>query len=104
VEVTTAAYELLAVLPPGGATLWYGSASLRRPDYDLALLLSELGRRASAEATVGPAEAAGAPHLGWFDKVLLAGGIGVLALGLLGLALELLRRLPSKGVPATEPA
>jgi hypothetical protein len=92
------------VLPEDGATLLYGAPSVSRPDYDLVLLESELRRRATEVATLGPVKAAGRGRLTTLDRVLLVGGVAVMALGLAALALELLRRLPAPGVPAEEPA
>jgi hypothetical protein len=47
---------------------------------------------------------AGRARLTTLDRVLLAGGVGVLAVGLAGLLFDVLRRLPKGAVPAREPA
>lgn len=94
VTVRAGGWELVAVLPEGGASLLYGAPAEGAPSYDLALLSTELVARAASEATVGERERAGRKALGALDRVLLAIGIGVLALGLLGLAADLLRKLP----------
>lgn len=96
VTVRAAGWELVAVLPEGGAALLYGAPSVASPSYDLDLLAAHLASRASAEASVGEREAVGRLALGALDRVLLAIGVGVLALGLLVLAADLVRRLPAE--------
>ncbi|MEQ1502095.1 MAG: hypothetical protein ABMB14_07680 [Myxococcota bacterium] len=101
VTVYRAAWDLVATLPPGGAELLYGGPTVDAPNYDLAMLTTPLLRRTIGEATVGPASAVRRPALTLVDRGLLAVGIGALALGLLGLAADLVRRLPAAAAADT---
>jgi hypothetical protein len=101
IDVAVAGYALLAVLPEGGAVLAYGDPALGPPSYDLALLRGSLHGRALAvpSAEVGPEAARSRPPLSTLDRALLAIGIGGLALGLILLAGDLVRRLPNRVHP-----
>ncbi len=89
-----AAWEILAVLPEGGATLLFGGQSNAMADHDLYLLEAELGRRATALATLGPPEPREPPPLGRPDLIALWVGLIALVAGLLVLVLRLVRGLP----------
>lgn len=96
------AWELLTVLPEGGATLFFGDSARAAPDYDLWLLESELAPRATAIATVGPAEAREPPPRSRLDELLLLAGIGVLVGGLGLLTVRLVRSVGDGPLPDTE--
>lgn len=97
IRVDHPGWEVLAQLPPSGqAQLLYGNSSLRSPEYDFELVSPSVSRRARAVADVGPHEKRTPTPLGWLDRVMLTIGIGVMALGLLGLALLLLRGSPEE--------
>jgi hypothetical protein len=106
IEAWTDAPELVALLPEGGASLWYGAPSAPAPDYDLAALdarwRTELLGLAAQEASLGAPRALQAAPLRWFDRVAVGGALGIFAVGLLLLLLDLLRRLPPPA-PAPTP-
>ncbi len=93
IELRYPSWELVAVLPPGGATLVYGDPRTARPDYDLYLVRDQVLRRNPAVAALG--EPRGrvkvAPML---DRVLAGLGVAVLAVGLLLLVGTVLRAVP----------
>lgn len=103
VDVTVAGFELVAVLPDGGAELKYGDPSMGPPSYDLSLVYGSMRQRAAAVAEVGERRAAHRVPLTLFDRALLVIGVGVLALGTLGLAIDLVRRLPAAVKPPASP-
>ncbi len=100
IEVRWPAWELLAVLPQGGVELYSGDHGRDAPDYDIILLSEEVRRRAVDVATLGERTAVEPPRLSGLDRFLLAGGVGILVLGLLALLLALLRAVPEE---VTEP-
>ena len=98
VDLQWPAWELIATLPPAGATLLMGR-DLPPAEHDLMLLSDQLHRRATAAATAGPPVARTPPPLGGPDKVAL--WVGLLAL-VGGLGLLILRLV--RGLPLEEPA
>jgi hypothetical protein len=99
VRVTTPRWELRARIPEGGARLVYGAPGSRAPDYDLSLLVDDVRRMPVAEATLGEERPLSPPKPGIVDRGLSVIGIGLLAIGLLGMVVRVLR-----GVPAAEAA
>jgi hypothetical protein len=91
------AWELIADLPDGGATLLVGSRQVEAPEHDLGLLRDQLGRRATAVATVGPLVERTPPPLGGADKIALWAGLLALVGGLALLVLRLVRGVPLEG-------
>ncbi len=93
VKLGLPAWELVALVPPGGATLVYGDPRTLRPTYDLDQVRDRLLRRSPAVATVGEprSRVKVAP---WFDRVLAALGVAALAIGLLILTGSVLRAVP----------
>lgn len=102
VSATYPAWELIAALPDGGATLRFGDKHRRPPEYDLSLLSPELEGRAEALATLGPLEERAPPPLAVLDKAALFAGIAALVAGLVLLTARLLRAVP-EALPAAEP-
>ncbi|MDP2305925.1 MAG: hypothetical protein Q8P18_07835 [Pseudomonadota bacterium] len=99
VRVTTPRWELRARIPEGGARLVYGAPGAQRPAYDLSLLEEDVRRMPLAEVTLGEERPLTPPKPGIADRGLSAIGIGLLAIGLLGMVVRVLR-----GVPAGDPA
>ena len=95
IQVTVPSWELVTMLPPGPTRLYHGNPKLPTPDYDLALLEPLLASRVVQRATLGPAEAAPRRALSWLDRAMLATGIGILAVGLMWLLADLIRRTPA---------
>lgn len=91
------AWELIAALPDGGATLLVGSRRVGAPEHDLGLLRDQLGRRATAVATLGPLTERTPPPLGGADKIALWAGLLALVGGLGLLVLRLVRGVPLEG-------
>lgn len=91
VEATVAGWEVLARLPEGGARLIYGAPDQSAPSYDIFALREEVLRMPLAEGTLGPEEKLGTPEPAAADKALVLAGIGVLALGLLGTTVRVVR-------------
>ena len=100
VDLWVDAWELLAVLPEGGAQLLYGAPSVGPPSYDLALVEQALARRSTTEATLGERETLARVRLSAVDRVLLLIGVAALGAGLVGLGVDLVRRLPTDPGPA----
>lgn len=104
IEITWPAWEVVAWVPADGARLVYGDPGLERPDYDLVLLQRELEeRRLEVHALGSQQPLEPAPPTAW-DRIVLAGGVGVLVLGLLGLTLALIRAVPEAREEPEEPA
>ena len=95
-----AQHELIARLPADGARLVYGSSQVAAPSYDLALLGSDLQRRATQEATLGAPEILQPPVSPW-DRRALGVGLGVLVAGLIWLTIRLVRTVEA---PTAEPS
>jgi len=85
-------YEVVTVIPEGGAQVVYGDPSRGEPVYDLSRLRGAMRLRDLPVATLGEAWEVQPPALSLADRAVLAVGLGVLGLGLLGVLLELLRR------------
>lgn len=94
VEVRWPAWEIVARLPDEPVALWYGDPRRTAPSYDLALLDGSLRHRAADLALLGDAEATSAAPLTTVDRALVAGGLGILVLGLGGLLVALVRATP----------
>ncbi|MEZ4320594.1 MAG: hypothetical protein R3F61_24140 [Myxococcota bacterium] len=102
IEAAWPGWEVVAVVPEGGAWLVLGDPRLSAPDHDLWLLREELGQRASEVATLGPPEALAPTPLSLMDRGLVAFGVGVMALGLLGLTVVLVRGAPERRSPGDD--
>lgn len=95
VRVTSPRWELRARVPEGGARLVYGAPGARAPDYDLSLLTEDVRRMPVPEATLGEERELTPPTPGLVDRGLSVIGIGLLAIGLLGMVVRVLRGLPT---------
>jgi hypothetical protein len=104
-SVGWAQHELIARLPPGGARLVYGSPTVAAPCYDLALLGSDLQRRATAEATLGTPETLKPLPVSMWDRLALGAGLGALVMGLIWLTIRLVHTVeaPPPGLTDPEP-
>ena len=91
IVTTSPAWEVRTRVPEGGARLIYGSAGERAPQWDLTLLEEEVWRMPLALATLGEETATGGPGLSALEKLVVAGAIGLLALGLVGMTVRALR-------------
>ncbi|MDP2311790.1 MAG: hypothetical protein Q8P41_02720 [Pseudomonadota bacterium] len=98
VRVTSPGWELRARIPEGGARLVYGAPGARAPAYDLSLLEQDVRRMPVATATLGEERPLEAPTPGAVDRGLALVGIGVLAVGLIGMVVRVLT-----GVAAPSP-
>lgn len=105
VELLGRAPALIAVAPLGDATLFYGDPSTSRPDYDLLLFGDLLAASVVVDGELGPPSARAAPPREIEDRWLATAGIGVLAVGLLFLAVRLAAppRRDEEGPPTPEP-
>jgi hypothetical protein len=93
VTLRAPSWELVAALPEDvEVRLLTGDPRRSAPTYDLALVTAELRQRPLADATLGERAPIRVPPLSWLDRLFVAGGLGVLAVGLLGLLAEVLRR------------
>ena len=95
--------ELIAYLPEEEVSLVYGNGRATSPEYDLYGMSAELSHRAVTVATLGPREAMKPTPTSFVDRVVLFAGLAILVLGLLGLTLSLLRRIPESDA-TPEPA
>lgn len=98
-QVHLPGWEIVAVLPQGPVRLYHGDQDRDPPDYDLVLLADQLRRRALTEATVGAPAPVARRSLSLLDRLVLAAGMGALAIGLAALLLDLLRRAPAVAPP-----
>ncbi|MBN2797969.1 MAG: hypothetical protein JXX28_02365 [Deltaproteobacteria bacterium] len=103
VGLSVKTWELRAWLPEGEVFLSGGDPRADAPDYDLSLVQSELLLREAAPATLGPFEELGAPPRSLLDRAVLGGGLAAFALGLLGMVVGLLRRIPEAPPEAPAP-
>lgn len=94
VRVTTPGWELRTRVPEGGARLIYGAPGANRPTYDLYLLEEDVRRLPVPDATLGEERPLTAPKPGVADRGLSVIGIGILAIGLLGMVARVLRGVP----------
>ena len=94
VDLSWPQWEVVLLLPAGGARLVYGDPRLPAPSYDLGLIGAEVDRRAVAVGTLGAGADLSPPSLSRFDQAVLLVGLLSLVLGLVGLTLGLLRRVP----------
>ncbi len=99
VEIGVPSWEIITTVPEGGARLVYGDPRALRAEYDLQLLGDELTRRRTPIATLGEEVVLQKPAAPWFDRLMVAGGIGALALGLLVMIFGLLRATPAAPPP-----
>lgn len=99
VRVTSPVRELRVRVPEGGARLVYGAPGAGAPSYDLALLRDEVRRMPVADATLGEERALAPPTPGIVDRGATLVGVGLLAIGLLGMVARVVRGVPepSKG-------
>ncbi|MFN7147826.1 MAG: hypothetical protein ACK4YP_28910, partial [Myxococcota bacterium] len=99
VHVTSPVSELRVRVPEGGARLVYGAPGARAPSYDLALLRDEVRRMPVTDATLGEERALTPPTPGIVDRGATLVGVGMLAVGLLGMVARVVRGVPeaSKG-------
>lgn len=104
IEVTSPRWEARAKIPGPGARLVYGSPRDTFPTYDLALLRDDVQRMPVAVATLGPEAALGGVKASVVDKAVVAAAIAVLALGLLGLVIRVLRGATNPETASTPPA
>jgi hypothetical protein len=93
VTVTTPVWEIRANLPPSGARLIYGAPGQEAPTYDLSLLRDTVFRAPAVAATLGPEEKLGVAGPSGTDKAIVLVGIGILALGLVGMTARVLIRV-----------
>ncbi len=99
VSVSRPGWEMVAVVPEGGATLYVGDASRAPADFDVQLYADDLTDRASATATVGPLVEQAPPPLALVDRAALFAGLVVLVGGLAGLTVRLVRSVPEVDPP-----
>lgn len=91
VRATRGSWALRVRLPEGGARLAYGGPGVEAPSFDLALLRDEVLRMPVGEGRLGEPEEAGRDALGAGERAVVLGAVGLLALGLVGLALRAAR-------------
>jgi hypothetical protein len=103
IRVTSPRVEVRARIPDGGARLVYGAPGEQAPDYDLSLLQDEVSRMPVADATLGPEASLAPPEIGLVDRALTLFGVAVLALGLLGMLVQVLRGVPAASGPVAGP-
>lgn len=96
VQASVQHWELVTVLPEGGARLLYGDPERETPDYDLALLRQDLVSRAAVEATLGAREAVDGPQASAVEKGLVLAGLLALVAGLGALVVGLVRAVPEE--------
>jgi len=96
-------WELRARIPEGGARLVYGSPGASEPSYDLALLRDQIRQMPVAPATLGPERPLAAPAPSASDSVLTLMGVGLLAVGLLGMVVRVVRGVAPAEPPAEPP-
>jgi hypothetical protein len=99
IEVRWPQWELLAVLPAGGARLVYGDPKLGAPVYDLAQVVGAPSRRPPV-ATLGPEERLAPPPLATSDRILLGVALAALAAGLAWVLAAAIRAVPEPSDPA----
>lgn len=104
VQVGGPSRDLVAHVVGPGAHLLYGAPGEHRPQYDLYLLEAEVQRIPLVEATLGEEVAVAGPALSGFDRTVVLGTVGVLALGLVLLTIRVLRAVPAPEAPADEAA
>jgi hypothetical protein len=93
VSLRAPAWEVVAILPAGGATLVYGDPRARAPGYDLYLVRDRVLRRTPAAAALGP-ERTRVKVASLFDRALAGIGVLVLAVGLGILVFATVRAVP----------
>lgn len=86
--------ELRVRVPEGGARLVYGMPAVSPPIWDLALLEAEVWGMPVAPATLGAEVALDGPALQTVDRMVVLLGIGVLAVGMAGMAIRAIRTVP----------
>jgi len=86
--------ELRVRVPEGGARLVYGMPSAEQPIWDLTLLEHQVWGMPVRPATLGEEEALEGPALATMDRVVVLVGVGILAVGMAGMALRALRTVP----------
>lgn len=96
VAVGSPVWELRFRVPEGGARLVYGAPGASAPDYDLSLLRAEIATMPVTDATLGAERALTPPSASVVDKAATLAGVGMLAIGLLGMVLRTLRGVPAK--------
>ncbi len=91
VTVTAPEWELRVRLPAEGARLVYGAASENAPTYDLSQLRGDVFDGPVNEAVLGDPASLGGPVANGTDKLAVTIALGVLAVGLLGMLVRVLR-------------
>jgi hypothetical protein len=99
VELQTVGWELLAHLPPDGATLLVGRRLDTAPGYDLEMLRADLTRRTAEAATLGaPIERQGA-GISSTERAAVWGSLLLMVAGMGAMTIRVVRATP----PAPDP-
>ena len=99
IVVTAARWEIRTRLPEGGARLVYGAPGASAPEFDLALLSDEVRRMPVASATLGEERTLAAPAPTLLDRGATLAGVAMLAVGLLGMVVRVLRGVSAPAEP-----
>ncbi len=91
VQVTSPRWEVRVRVPEGGARLVYGAPGQSAPSYDLSLLAGEVSGMALSNATLAAEQALAPPPIGRLDQGMTLIGIGLLSIGLAGMAVRVVR-------------
>lgn len=97
-------WEMVAVVPEGGALLHGGDPRRAHADFDLQLYEDSLTEAASEEATVGPLSMRAPAPLALIDRASLMAGLAVLVAGLAALTVRLVHAVPAKAQQTGEDA
>lgn len=91
ITVSAPEWELRARLPADGARLVYGAANESAPTYDLSQLRGDVFDGPVNDAVLGEPTSLGGPVASGADKLAVTIALGVLAVGLLGMLVRVLR-------------
>ena len=89
-------WELVAVIPPN-TRLLYGNSRARAPDYELALITSDVLLRAQTPATLGAEEVLTKPPVPLLQQVVLGGALALMVLVLIGMVVVVVREESDEG-------